>query len=510
MPCRVSGCPNTWTWFAAQQVRALGQPTPERMCDEHLAQLNELGDVEVPCRNPGCPNTWLWRRGAQLAALQKTGKLRRPARLCEECFAAEQETQDAEIRCKVDTCHRHWVWPRDAQLRHRLWVMRQKAKYAAELERAREAAAERARAAEEAAAQGEAAQVVMAQVEAAQAEVAQGEAAQVEMAQAEAAQAEAAQGEAAEASQGEAIEASEGEASEGEASEGEASEGEAGAGEGGEAAKRKRRRRRRRGKGAAPAPEVALPPPPVIEEGPPARMCGLCSQKVSRLQTREVPCKVHGCTRAWSWDRASQLRAWAALGTDDLDMDPGAPRRMCEICRDFCRKHPDRAVPCGRPGCTHTWMYKTGAQLQAFLAGRTVDPLRLCDECARGGFINTLSPSELPEGAELMPCVVPGCSGTWVFFEGQRLSGGEVDADGLPLDRMCLEHRRERGGGGEAEAEAEGGVAAEEEAAAHEHDLLREGELAGGDEAAEAVARAAEAEAAVHDEAAAEEADEEG
>ncbi len=136
-------------------------------------------------------------------------------------------------------------------------------------------------------------------------------------------------------------------------------------------------------------------------------------------------------------------------------------------------------------------MYKTGAQLQAFLAGRTADPLRLCDECARGGFIATLSASELPEGAELMPCVVPGCTGTWVFFPGQRLAG-EVDADGLPLDRMCLEHRRERGDAGESvEAEAEAEAETKDEG-------LREEDLDTGEEAqaAEAEQDAAEQDAA--------------
>jgi len=130
VPCRIAGCQNTWTWFAAQQIRGFGQPPPDRMCDEHLAQFNELADREVPCRTPGCPNTWLWKRGAQLAELQRTGKLRRPARLCAECFAAERETHDQELPCKISGCRRTWTWTRDAQLRHRLWVLRQRAKAA--------------------------------------------------------------------------------------------------------------------------------------------------------------------------------------------------------------------------------------------------------------------------------------------------------------------------------------------------------------------------------------------
>ena len=100
----------------------------------------------------------------------------------------------------------------------------------------------------------------------------------------------------------------------------------------------------------------------VNAEGPPERMCGLCAQKLARLQPREQPCKVHGCTRTWTWDRASQMRAWVASGSDDLDFEPAAPRRMCEVCREFCRTHSDREVGCGRPECNNTWTFKTGAQ----------------------------------------------------------------------------------------------------------------------------------------------------
>src|SRR5690606_10000087 len=140
------------------------------------------------------------------------------------------------------------------------------------------------------------------------------------------------------------------------------------------------KRRRRRRKPQQHVREVADP------EAPPQRMCGLCAQKLAQIAAKDIPCKVHGCVRTWTWDRAGQLRAWVLSGSDDVNFEPAAPRRMCEACREFCRKHPDRAVPCGRPGCEATWMYKTGAQLQAFLAGRLQDPLKLCDECAKGEF----------------------------------------------------------------------------------------------------------------------------
>jgi len=393
MPCRIAGCDNTWIWFAAQQIRGFGQKAPERMCDQHLAQFSELSDREVHCRTPGCPNTWLWKRGAQLAELQRHGRLKKPARLCNECVAAEHDTTDAEMPCKVEGCRRGWIWSRDAQLRHRLWVLRQRARARAVEARGSDREAE-----------------VAAPVEAVPADMSPETDAPVSEAMPQGTDEAAAP--ASEA--GEAHEAHE-------------------AHEGGKAGPGKKRRRRRK-------QHVRAEPDP---EGPPQRMCGLCAQKLGRLAAREVPCKVHGCVRTWTWDRAGQLRAWVQSGSDDVDFDPAAPKRMCETCREFCRKHPDREIHCGRPGCESVWMYKTGAQLQAFLAGRLQDPLKLCDECAKGEFAKTIEEAGLPEGAEIMPCVVPACDGTWVYMPGQRLM--HVPDGELAPDRMCLKCKRERG-----------------------------------------------------------------
>ena len=413
MPCRIAGCENTWTWFAAQQIRGFGQPPPDRMCDEHLAQFNELADREVPCRTPGCPNTWTWKRGAQLAEMQRTGKLRRPSRLCAACFAAERETHDTQLPCKIEGCRRTWTWTRDAQLRHRLWVLRQRAK--SDAAAARAAAAEARAAAASIAVPDAAAPIEEVRSPEVFADtIAEGNLPVFVPGSEDMSPETLPEGHVPEASSPEATD---------------------GAGESG-GDRRKRRRKRRRGGKPAPNPE-----------GPPERMCGLCAQKLSRLQPREQPCKVHGCSRTWTWDRASQMRAWVASGSDDLDFEPGAPKRMCEVCREFCRTHPDREVACGRPGCPQTWTYKTGAQLQAFLAGRTADPLKLCGECAKGEFAATFRPGgeggEVPEGAETMPCVVPGCTGTWLYVPGMRLR--ETPYGELAPDRMCEAHRSERG-----------------------------------------------------------------
>lgn len=149
-----------------------------------------------------------------------------------------------------------------------------------------------------------------------------------------------------------------------------------------------------------------------------------------------------------------QLRAWAALHTDDLDASAPLPKRMCDSCRDFCRAHPDREIKCARPGCHNVWMYKTGAQLQAHLAGRHDEPMRLCAECAKA----ELAGLKTVDGAEVMPCVVLGCDGTWLWRPEMTI---EPAAEGsLPVDRMCDTHRHAFGA--EARPSALGGESIKE------------------------------------------------
>jgi hypothetical protein len=182
-------------------------------------------------------------------------------------------------------------------------------------------------------------------------------------------------------------------------------------------------------------------------EGPPARLCDRCRDKLATLIEREGQCKVHGCTRMVSIDRESQLRAWAAAATDDAATDVPLPKRMCEVCREFCRLHQDRQVPCGRPGCDRTWTYKTGAQLQAFLAGRLEDPVKLCETCRESDFARQGSGETVtaPEGAEIMPCILPACDGVWFFVPGTTIATIAPAEDGdLPLDRMCDRCRVDR------------------------------------------------------------------
>lgn len=340
IPCKVDGCDRTWTWTAAEQIQAFGQPPPRRMCVEHAAAFGGVADREVPCANPGCERTWTWPKSAQLAQLQRSGTAEPPRKVCPECTKEERELADREVPCRVEGCARTWTWSRDAQLKHRTWARRFAEEEALGIERSDDHGGSRSP--------------------------------------------ERAPG-----------------------------------------GKRRRRRKQR-----------------VDVHEPPPRMCLPCRDKAAAIVEREVPCKVHGCTRTTVLDRESQLRAWARLGTLDLAADAPQARRMCESCREFCRTHPDREVPCGRPGCDKTWTYKTGAQLQDSLAGRRQDPIRLCDECAHGGLAGLAVGA--PEGTELMPCVVPLCDGVWFYREGET-EVSRLPSEGLPLDRMCDRCRGERG-----------------------------------------------------------------
>lgn len=187
-----------------------------------------------------------------------------------------------------------------------------------------------------------------------------------------------------------------------------------------------RGRRRRRGRGQS-------------TDGPPPRMCESCRQRLAALVDRETLCKVHGCTRQVKIDRESQLRAWVAAGDRNLS-EVALPKRMCEVCREFCRLHRDREVACARPDCTRSWTYKSGAQLQAFLAGHFEDPARLCAECVAEG--HAQKQSAAVSGVDTMPCVVPLCEGIWHYAVGMTIAPCN-DGD-QPLDRMCNDCRTQR------------------------------------------------------------------
>ncbi|NVB38133.1 hypothetical protein G6O69_09840 [Pseudenhygromyxa sp. WMMC2535] len=422
MPCRVAGCKNTWTWYGTQQIRSLGKPPPKRMCAEHLAEFEGLRDREIPCRNSWCTNTWTWTRGAQLymRERQEEGPLKPPSRLCESCFNEERNTQDVEVPCRISECSNTWTWTRQAQLRHRAWVRRQQAKIEAEEQAKAKANSAPASAETEVQAQAEAkpsdapTSAPEANAEAEAKPIAETEV----QAEADAKPSDAPEAKAANETQAK--------------TEVQAKSNDS---DGARAPKGKRRKRKRKSKRK-----------PKLHEGPPEKLCQRCHDRLSHLEPIEVPCKVHGCTKTWTWDREGQLRAWAAHDKqENVNELPQPPRRMCNSCFEFIRAHPDREVPCGRPGCDKTWTYKTGAQLQDYLAGRTLDPVRLCEECSRQQFIASAAGGALPEGSEIMPCQVSGCTGTWVYVPGMTLAPVDPNAEEASVDRMCDNCRIQRG-----------------------------------------------------------------
>jgi hypothetical protein len=427
MPCRVAGCKKTWTWYGTQQIRSLGKPEPKRMCDMHLAEFEGIEDRQMPCRNSWCTGTWPWTRAAQLYQRERQDKLKPPHRLCDQCFEEEKTTEDLEIACKIPECRQTWMWPRQAQLRHRAWVRRQQAKFDAEDNES----VGPSRAAESVGS-GQAA------------EPAGDDAVEARHEHAEHAQAEREQPEHGDDSEHEHGDHEHGEHSDhadhgdhaehdqdDEHGEHESADAEP-TSEDGKPDKRRRRKRRRKRK---------------IHDGPPERLCERCFERANHLEPIEVPCKVHGCTHTWTWEREGQLRAWASLdGRENVTELPQPPRRMCNSCFDFVRAHGDREIECGRPGCEKTWTYKTGSALQDFLAGRSLEPIRLCEDCSRSQFVVPSSRGvRMPAGAEVMPCQVAGCSGSWVYAPGMRLESADPDAEEPPVDRMCDDCRGQRG-----------------------------------------------------------------
>ena len=217
--------------------------------------------------------------------------------------------------------------------------------------------------------------------------------------------------------------------------------------EGKSATKTPKKKRKDRKKRAAP------------KEGPPPKLCDRCEAKIKNVSPRDVSCKVHGCGQTWVWNREQQLEAWAKLDAHDGSVTPKNPRRMCKRCFDFCRKHTDDSVECGKPGCERTWSYQVGAQLQDHLAGRTAPSSKLACDFSKGAMdcefrsAIRVELAQLPPGAELMPCAVSGCVGKWVFTPGMELSASA--SEGPSVDHMCDHHRLSFG------ASARGAVAEE-------------------------------------------------
>lgn len=175
LPCRVKGCKNTTPWTRTQQLEWIREgkkidAPPRRMCKECLEKFNLLKAVEVPCRVTGCKNTWTWTPFDQLEAVvgmpipreESPKKEEKPApapvesaapveaaapvesaapveaaapvevkeepkyvpvfnvlppkRMCKECYAFFEAARDREEPCCNRGCEEKWVWTRAMQL----------------------------------------------------------------------------------------------------------------------------------------------------------------------------------------------------------------------------------------------------------------------------------------------------------------------------------------------------------------------------------------------------------
>lgn len=376
LPCKIKGCKETFLWTAQEQLRNFGKPAPQRMCEMHAAQFYDLKDMELPCRNaPACKETWIWKRGAQLHARERQGG-DGPLRPPSR-LCATCYSKEKELKEQEVECR--------TQGCSRTWVWSRDAqiRHRAWLRRELAKAQKEEQAEHEPKPDGVEAVGVSAE----------------------------ASPEAPAPSQGPEPSQTEAEAK---------PEAEVAAKP--EAKKRKRRKKSKR-----------------LQEGPPERHCKLCADRFAKIVPVELPCKVHGCKSPWVWDRVSQLKAWAALGVDDVQAPVKIPKRMCTGCRDFCKKNSEREVVCAVEGCEETWTFKVGAQLQHVLGtGGIEDPRRLCETCMQAQY----KKSKRATG-ELMPCAKPGCDGTWLYVNGMPLAAD--DGSEIPPDRLCNACRAELG-----------------------------------------------------------------
>ena len=135
-------------------------------------------------------------------------------------------------------------------------------------------------------------------------------------------------------------------------------------------------------------------------EDPPKRMCRDCSLKLRSMKDVEVPCKIKGCSRTWTFSAYVQLEF---LLNSTADTPPLG--RMCPECFRFYESTQDRHIPCRHRGCNGSWNYSRAMQLHDWLENRTPAP-RLCDTCSR----------KIKTTADLhVPCIVPGCTKTWKY-----------------------------------------------------------------------------------------------
>jgi hypothetical protein len=125
--CDRSGCNNTWTWTAAEQLEAFAteRPAPKRLCESCQSLLDSLQDKEIPCSVPGCTRSALLSKQDQLLAQgrpdtppepPKPGAITLTGVLCEPCSQVSRRIKDREVTCGISGCTRKWIWKADEQI----------------------------------------------------------------------------------------------------------------------------------------------------------------------------------------------------------------------------------------------------------------------------------------------------------------------------------------------------------------------------------------------------------
>ena len=156
---------------------------------------------------------------------------------------------------------------------------------------------------------------------------------------------------------------------------------------------------------------------------PPKGLCKSCRDQVNDGQDQEVPCRMKGCTKTWTWYRRSQV----------LSDDKKPPRRLCHDCFEKLKIIEDRQVPCRMKGCEGTWLWNRFQQLEHQLAGKDLDkpPKRMCQQCFER-FRDLVDREE--------PCRVSGCNRTWTYRAYDQLERIlEESPEAGPPERMCQE-----------------------------------------------------------------------
>jgi hypothetical protein len=418
-----------------------------------------VSDKEVDCRVKGCTKTWTWFAAQQIRSFGQPP----PQRMCEEHQRLLADVVDREIPCRnAPACTNHWLWKRGAQF--------------ALLERYPDAPLRApSRLCENCVAEEKDThdREMPCRVNGCHETWLWTRNAQIHHRAwlRREQQKQAHTDNAAEAKEPLVTEAAAGTGGEAQAS-----------GENAEPTKRGRRRRGGRGRRVEEVPQ---------------RMCRSCEAKFAACEDLDLVCRVHGCEKTWKWTRVAQLRTWVMSGLG-IDQPPPRPKRMCTSCTDFCRSNSDRQMPCAKPDCTNTWLYKTGTQLQRFVAGESVDEYaRLCQSCAAAEAAAAKAAAAeagYPEAkGEPMPCLTTGCTGTWLYFDGMELLPYDDTTAEPPADRICDKCRAERGlearkpqpvandaasvpsgEGGDLEHEGELGLSEDELAHENDDELLAE------------------------------------